>query len=408
VRAVGRSVETLRSVLRFGPLERDPVARRLARAAAVADLRAIARRRLPRGVFDYIDGGAEDERTLAANTAAYARVTFRPRVLRDVGAVDPSTMLLGRRVPLPLVLAPTGFTRIADPDGELAVARAAARAGLPYTLSTLGTRSIEEVAAVSAGPKWFQVYVWRDRGLVKEVVGRAAEAGYEAVVLTADATVLGRRERDVRRGFTLPPEIGPRTLVDGALHPAWTWAFVRSEPIRFANVTGRQVGDGSTAVSLADYVNTQFDPALSWRDVEWLRSVWGGPLVLKGVQTVADARLAADAGVDAVALSNHGGRQLDSAPAPLDLVAPVADAVGERVEIICDGGVRRGSDIVKALALGARACMAGRAYLYGLGAAGERGVDHVLRLLDADVRRTMALVGARTVGDLTADLVTTG
>jgi L-lactate dehydrogenase (cytochrome) len=408
VRRLSRSVETLRSVLRFGPLERDPVARRLARAAAVADLRTIARRRLPRGVFDYIDGGAEDERTLAANAAAYARVTFRPRVLRDVGTVDPSTTLLGRRLPLPLVLAPTGFTRIADPDGELAVARAAASAGLPYTLSTLGTRSIEEVAAVSAGPKWFQVYMWRDRGLVKEIVGRAAEAGYEAVVLTVDAAVLGRRERDVRRGFTLPPQIGLGTLVDGALHPAWTFAFVRSEPIRFANVTGREVSDGSSAVSLADYVNTQFDPALSWRDVEWLRSVWGGPLVLKGVQTVADARLAAGAGVEAVALSNHGGRQLDSAPAPLDLVAPVADAVGDRVEIICDGGVRRGSDIVKAVALGARACMAGRAYLYGLGAAGERGVDHVLRLLDADVRRTMALVGARTVGDLTPDLVTLG
>ncbi|HZA78047.1 MAG TPA: alpha-hydroxy acid oxidase [Acidimicrobiales bacterium] len=408
MRRLSRSVETLRSVLRFGPLERDPVARRLARAAAVADLRAIARRRLPRGVFDYIDGGAEDERTLAANAAAYARVTFRPRVLRDVGTVDPSTTLLGRPLPLPLVLAPTGFTRIADPDGELAVARAAASAGLPYTLSTLGTRSIEEVAAVSAGPKWFQVYMWRDRGLVKEIVGRAAEAGYEAVVLTVDAAVLGRRERDVRRGFTLPPQIGLGTLVDGALHPAWTFAFVRSEPIRFANVTGREVSDGSSAVSLADYVNTQFDPALSWRDVEWLRSVWGGPLVLKGVQTVADARLAADAGVEAVALSNHGGRQLDSAPAPLDLVAPVADAVGDRVEIICDGGVRRGSDIVKAVALGARACMAGRAYLYGLGAAGERGVDHVLRLFDADVRRTMALVGARTVGDLTPDLVTLG
>jgi L-lactate dehydrogenase (cytochrome) len=403
-----RSVETLRSVLRFGPLERDPVARRLARAAAVADLRTIARRRLPRGVFDYIDGGAEDERTLAGNAAAYARVTFRPRVLRDVGAVDPATTLLGRRLRLPLVLAPTGFTRIADPDGELAVARAAARAGLPYTLSTLGTRSIEEVAAASAGRKWFQVYMWRDRGLVKEIVGRAAEAGYEAVVLTVDAAVLGRRERDVRRGFTLPPRIGPGTIVDGALHPAWTWAFLRSEPIRFANVTGREAGDGSTAVSLADYVNTQFDPALSWRDVEWLRSVWAGPLVLKGVQTVADARLAAEAGVEAVALSNHGGRQLDSAPAPLDLVAPVAAAVGDRVEIICAGGVRRGSDIVKAVALGARACMAGRAYLYGLGAAGERGVDHVLRLLDADVRRTMALVGARTVGDLTPDLVTLG
>lgn len=399
-------IETLRSVLRFRRLELDPVARRLARAASVADLRAIARRRLPRGVFDYIDGGAEDERTLAANSAAFGAVTFRPRVLRDVGEVDPSTTVLGRPLPLPLALAPTGFTRIADPDGELAVARAAARAGLPYTLSTLSTRSIEEVAAASAGPKWFQVYVWRDRGLVKEMIGRAATAGYEALVLTVDTAVLGRRERDVRRGFSLPPKIGLGTLVDGALHPGWTWRFLRSDAIRFANVQGSAgPSDGTTAVTLSDYVNTQFDPRLSWRDVEWMRSEWHGPLVIKGIQTVEDARLAVEAGVEAIALSNHGGRQLDSAPAPLDLVAPVADAVGDRIEIICDGGVRRGSDIVKAVALGARACMAGRAYLYGLGAAGERGVDHVLGLLDADVRRTMALVGASSVAELGRELV---
>jgi L-lactate dehydrogenase (cytochrome) len=408
-RVLPQAVETLRSVLRFRPVELDPVARRLARATSVADLRAIARRRLPRGVFDYIDGGAEDERTMAANAAAYARTTFRPRVLRDVRVVEPATTLLGRPLPLPLVLAPTGFSRIADPDGELAVARAAARAGVPYTLSTLSTRSIEEVAAVGQGRRWFQVYVWRDRGLVRDMIERAAAAGYEALVLTVDTAVLGRRERDVRRGFTLPPTIGPGTLVDGALHPGWTWAFVRAEPIRFANVAGPGAGggpgDGREAVSLAEYINSQFDPALSWDDVAWMRSVWDGPIVLKGIQTVDDARLAADAGVEAVALSNHGGRQLDGAPAPLGLVAPVADAVGDRVEIICDGGVRRGSDIVKAVAVGARAAMAGRAYLYGLGAAGERGVDHVLGLLDADVRRTMALVGARTVADLSPALV---
>ena len=399
-----RSTETLRSVLRFGPVERDPVVRRLARAASVADLRTMARRRLPRGVFDYIDGGAGGERTLAANTAAYARTTFRPRVLRDVGAVDPSTTLLGRPVPFPLVLAPTGFTRIADPDGELAVARAAAAAGVPYTLSTLGTRSIEEVSA-AGGALWFQVYAWRDRGMVKEMIDRAAAAGYEALVLTVDTAVLGRRERDIRRGFTLPPKIGPGTLLDGAAHPGWTWAFVRAEPIRFANVTGRQVGDGTTAVSLADYINSQFDPALSWRDVEWLRSAWTGPLVIKGIQTVDDARLAAAAGVEAIALSNHGGRQLDGAPASLDLVAPVADAVGDQVEIVCDGGVRRGSDIVKAVAVGARACMAGRAYLYGLAVGGERGVAHVLQMLDADVRRTLALIGARAIPEVDRDAV---
>jgi L-lactate dehydrogenase (cytochrome) len=399
-------LDTLRSVLRFKRIELDANKRRLSRSANVDDLRKIAKRRLPRGVFDYIDGAAEDERTMAANRDAFARVTFRPRVLRDVGKVDPSSTLLGRPLEYPLVLAPTGFTRIADPQGELAVARAAQRARNPNSLSTMGTRSIEEVAAVSEGRKWFQVYVWRDRGLVKDMILRAQNAGYEALVLTVDTAVLGRRERDVRRGFTLPPKIGLGTLVDGVVHPGWTWAFVRSEPIRFANVVGSSVWDGDTAVSLAAQVNAQFDRSLSWSDVEWMRSIWDGPIVIKGIQTVDDAVIAADAGVEAIALSNHGGRQLDSAPAPLDLVAPCADAVGDRVEIICDGGVRRGSDIVKAVCLGARACMAGRAYLYGLGAAGEQGVDWVLQGMKADMKRVMALMGATRIDDLNRELVT--
>jgi L-lactate dehydrogenase (cytochrome) len=395
-------VDTLRSVIRLKPIETDRVARRLASAASVDDLRRLARRRLPRGVFDYIDGAAEDEFTLAQNQRAFEAIPFRPRVLRNVSAVDTATTLLGKPLPFPLVLAPTGFTRIADPEGELAVARAAARAGLAYTLSTLATRSIEEVAsAAGAGARlWFQVYVWRDRGLVAEMIARAAAAGYEALVVTVDTAVLGRRERDVRRGFSLPPKIGLGTLVDGAVHPGWTWRFVRAEPIKFANVAGLAVGDGSTAVSLADYVNSQFDAALDWSDLEWMRSVWSGPIIVKGIQTVADAVLAADHGVDAIALSNHGGRQLDGAPAPINLVAPVADAVAGRVEIICDGGVRRGGDIVKAVALGATACMTGRPYLYGLGAAGERGVDHVIALFDEGVRRTMALIGAERIAAL--------
>lgn len=398
-------LDTLRSVIRLRPIELDPVARRLSRAADVDDLRRIAKRRLPRGVFDYIDGAAEDEVTAQRNREAFRALELQPRVLRDVGVVDPSTTVLGRSVPFPLVLSPTGFSRIADPQGELAVARAAARAGIPYTLSTLSTRSIEEVAAVSSGRRWFQVYVWRDRGLVAEMLQRAADAGYEAIVVTVDTAVLGRRERDVRRGFSLPPKIGLGTFVDGALHPAWTWAFVRAEPIAFANVVGRDVGDGSDPVSLADYINTQFDPSLSWRDLEWFRERWGGKVVVKGIQSVDDASIAADIGVDAIALSNHGGRQLDGAPPPLELVAPTADAVGGRVEIYCDGGVRRGSDIVKAVALGATACMAGRAYLYGLAAGGERGVDHVLSLLEAGVRRTLALTGTRAVRDLSRDVV---
>jgi L-lactate dehydrogenase (cytochrome) len=398
-------IRTLRSVLHFRRFEWSLTTRRLARAANVADLRRIARRRLPFGVFDYIDGAAEDELTKQRNRAAYQRLEFRPRVLRDVSVISTSTRLLDHELAIPLVLAPTGFSRIAHPHGELAVARAAARAGIPYTLSTLATRSIEEVAAASSGSKWFQVYVWKDRTLVKEMIERARAAGYEALMLTIDTAVLGRRERDVRRGFLLPPKIGLGTIVDGIIHPAWTWNFVRSEPITFANVTDAGVGDGSDAVTLADYINTQFDPALSWDDVGWMRSAWGGPIVLKGIQTVEDALLAAELGVDAIALSNHGGRQLDGAPATLELLPSVVQAVQGRVEIICDGGVRRGSDIVKAVALGANSCMAGRAYLYGLGAGGEAGVDRALSLIHADVRRTMALCGVASVADITPELV---
>jgi L-lactate dehydrogenase (cytochrome) len=398
-------VKNLRAVIRFEPVQTDPVERRLARAACVDDLRRLARRRLPRGVFDYVDGGAEDEITVAANRSAFRRTGFRPRVLRGVGTADPSSGLVGGPVRFPLVLAPAGFTRIVHPDGELAAARAAARAGVPYTLSTLSTRSIEDVRAVSDGRLWFQVYAWRDRGLVKELVSRAASAGYDALVLTVDTAVLGRRERDVRRGFALPPAIGPRTFIDGALHPQWTVAFLRSDPIRFANVVGNDVGDASTPTSMSEYIHTQFDPALSWSDVEWLRSIWDGGLVVKGIQTVEDAVLAADAGVDAVALSNHGGRQIDGAPATFSLVEPVAGAVGDRTAVICDGGVRRGSDIIKAVAAGADACMAGRAYLYGLAVGGERGVERVLSWLRDDIVRTMTLLGAASVPELDRSLL---
>jgi L-lactate dehydrogenase (cytochrome) len=398
-------IDNLRAVIRIEPFETDPVARRLAHTASVDDLRRIARRRLPRGVFDYVDGGAEDERTLTANREAFARTGFSPRVLRQVGEVDLGSTLLGGPAAFPLVLAPTGFTRIVHPDGELAVARAAARAGVPFALSTLSTCSIEEVRAVSDGRLWFQVYAWRDRGLVKEMVGRAAAAGYDALLLTVDTPVLGRRERDVRRGFALPPAIGPRTFLDGLLHPQWTWAFLRSDPIRFANVEGHQVGGAAGPVVISEYISTQFDPALSWADLEWLQDEWNGPVVVKGVQRVEDAVRAADLGAAGVALSNHGGRQLDGSPAAFSLVAPVADAVGDRTTVLCDGGVRRGSDVVKAVCAGAAGCMAGRAYLYALAAGGEQGVDRLLGWLRADLVRTMTLLGAAGLDQLDPSLL---
>ncbi len=399
-------IETFRSVVRFRRPTINPVERRLQQCVSVEDMRRIARRRLPRGVFDYIDGGAEDERSMQRNVNAFSHYEFQPRVLRDVSRLDTSTTILGRPAALPLILAPTGFTRIAHSQGELAVARAAARAGVPWSLSTMGTRSIEEVAEVSNGDKWFQVYTWRDRSLVKELLDRSKAAGYTAVWLTVDTAVLGRGgERDVRRGITLPPKIGPCTIVDGALHPAWTWDFLRNEPITFANVVGLSDEDGSSAVTLSEHMARQFDPALSWGDVEWLRSVWDGPIVLKGIQTVADAKQAVAAGVDGIGLSNHGGRQLDDAPAPIDLVEPVRDEIADGAAIICDGGVRRGSDIVKAIALGADAVSMGRPYLYALGAAGERGVDQLLEFMREGMERTMALSGVGTIGEIDRSLV---
>ncbi len=268
---------------------------------------------------------------------------------------------------------------------------------------------------------WFQVYAWRDRDLIRAMLERAAAAGFEAICLTVDTAMLGRRERDVRRGLTLPPEIGPGTFVDGMRHPGWTWRFLRSDPIRFANVEGlvagggaevegdgrRGPGTGERAVDLADYMNAQFDHGLSWDDVAWLRTVWDGPILIKGIQSVADAVLAVDHGVDGMILSNHGGRQLETAPAPFDLLTAVVEAVAGRTEIICDGGIRRGSDIVKAVAAGADAVMGGRLFLYALAAAGEQGVDHVLELLRSGTERTMALVGASTIDELGPDLIET-
>ena len=396
---------SLRSVARFDVPVLSRRARRLNRAANIADLRLIAKRNLPGGIFDYIDGAAEDETTLARNSAGFSDYEFAPRILRDVSAIDTSTVLFGRTIPSPIVFSPTGFTRIAHSQGELAVSRVAAAHGLPYCLSTLSTRSIEEIASVCNGPKWFQVYVWRDRGMVRDMLERARNSGYEAIMLTVDTAVLGRRERDVRRGFTLPPRLGPGTIIDGILHPRWTFDFVTHDPITFANVAQSSGKNGGTAVTLSDFISEQFDPALSWGDIEWFRANWDGPIILKGVQTVEDAVLAQSNGIEAVALSNHGGRQLDGAPTPVSLIAPVVQATNGILPVICDGGIRRGTDIVKAIALGATAVTMGRSYLYGLGAAGETGVEKALSMLQSELVRAMQLNGVRTIDAITSDLV---
>ena len=411
---------TLRSVVALRKFDFNGRRRRLAKCGDIDDMRRLAKRNLPGGVFDYFDGAAETEWSMTNNSAAFERVHLTPRVLVDVSQIDTSVTVMGTRMPYPFAFSPTGFTRIATSAGETAVARVAARHGVPYTLSTLGTRSIEEVAAArasvttaaarasvatgataaSASPLWYQLYVWKDRGLSRELVQRAKAAGYQAIMVTVDTAVFGRRNRDVRRGFTLPPKIGLETFIDGVRHPRWTLDFITHEPITFSAVSGRGDVDGSTAITLSDYVNSQFDASLSWRDLDWVRSESGLPTMLKGIQSVDDALRARSEGVEAIALSNHGGRQYDGSPAPIELLPRVMDTVGDGIEVLVDGGVRRGSDVVKACALGARAVMFGRPYLYGLGAAGELGVEWVINYFTAGVKRTMALVGATDVASL--------
>lgn len=393
-------IKTLRSVISLRKFDPNTRRRRLAKCGDIDDVRLLAKRQLPGGVFDYFDGAAETEWSMANNSAAFANVRLQPRVLVDVSNVNTACSVLGQSLPYPYAFSPTGFTRIATSAGELAVAKVAARHGVPYTLSTLGTRSIEEVAKVSSGPLWYQLYVWKDRGLSRELVQRAKAAGYKAIMVTVDTAVFGRRDRDVRRGFTLPPKIGLETFIDGIRHPRWTLDFITHEPITFSAVAGRGDVDGSTAITLSDYVNSQFDASLSWRDLDWVRSESGLPIMLKGIQTATDARTAVSEGVEAIALSNHGGRQFDGSPAPIELLPDVMDAVGDGIEVLIDGGVRRGSDVVKAVALGARAVMFGRPYLYGLGAAGELGVEWVIDYFNAGIRRTMALVGATDLAAL--------
>jgi L-lactate dehydrogenase (cytochrome) len=377
----------------------NPTERRLAGAASIPDLRLLARRRAPRAVFDYVDGAAGEEISLRRSRQAYASVEFKPRVLRDVSLVDPSTTILGKQAAVPLVFAPTGFTRMAHTEGEPAVARVAARMGIPYALSTMGTTSIERLAAAApGGRKWFQLYLWRDREASRDFVTRAREAGYEALVLTVDTPIAGPRLRDVRNGLTIPPSLSLRTFAEGSLHPAWWFDLITTESLEFASLNRF---DGTVA-ELAARI---FDPAATIADLAWLRSAWDGPLIVKGIQTVDDARAVVDAGADAVIVSNHGGRQLDRAPTPLEVLPAVVDVVGDQAEVYVDGGMLSGSDIVAAVAFGARAALVGRAYLYGLMAGGERGVQRAADILQNEVAGTLALLGVTRVSDLGRDQV---
>ncbi|MGE3907990.1 MAG: alpha-hydroxy acid oxidase [Chloroflexota bacterium] len=366
----------------------------------IDDLRRQAKRRLPRAVFDFADGGAEDERTLRANRLDFSKLVFRPRILVDVTHRDQSTTILGQTVSSPLILAPTGLAGMMWPRGEIAAARAATRRGIIYTLSTHAACSIEEVAESTSGPLWFQLYVLRDRELVRRLIERAKAAGFRALCLTVDVPILGQRERDLRNGATIPPKITVRNVVDVMQRVNWLRGVLLGPRITFKNFVGAQSGLGSDPVALWSFVSSQHDPSITWDDLAWFRSLWPGPMAIKGIMTGEDARRAVSEGVEGIIVSNHGGRQLDSLPSGIEVLPEIADAVGNRAEVILDGGIRRGTDVVKALALGARACMVGRPMLYGLAAGGQPGVERAVEILQTETDRALALVGRPTLADL--------
>ncbi|WP_158893886.1 alpha-hydroxy acid oxidase [Amycolatopsis anabasis] len=384
----------LKQILRPKPIKLNPTERRLAAANTIDDLRMIARKRSPRAVFDYTDGAAELEDSLRRARQTFRGIEFHPNVLRGVSEVDTSTEILGKRSELPFAFAPTGFTRMMNHEGERAVVRVAQDAGIPYALSTMGTTSIEDVAAAGPGArKWFQLYVWRDRAAGQDLMNRAWESGYDTLLLTVDTPVAGARMRDVRNGLSIPPALTLRTFLDGAMHPAWWINLLTTEPLTFASLT-------SWGGTVAELINEMFDPTLDFGVLDWVRESWPGKLVVKGIQNVDDARDVVSRGADAVLLSNHGGRQLDRAPTPLELLPATLDAVGGRAEVWLDTGILSGGDIVAAMARGADACLIGRAYLYGLMAGGERGVRRTVEILRAEIVRTMQLLGVRRIADL--------
>jgi L-lactate dehydrogenase (cytochrome) len=392
----------LREIPRLVRVARPPApygVRALDRCVSIEDLARLARRRLPIGPRAYLEGGGADEYTMRRNRAAFDELELLPRVLEDVSGVDTSTTVLGSRVPLPIALSPIGSPRMFHHEGELAVARAAGHAGLPYGISTLATTAVEAVAAAASAPLWFQLYVWGDRGQAREAVVRARAAGFSALLLTADTTVRSKREREARSGLSLPsPDLTLRAFADGALHPTWSWHFLTSDAISFPNIGPSGPASRATAQRL-------FDGTVSWDDLDWIRDVWDGPIAVKGVLRADEARRAADEGLDAVIVSNHGGRQLDHVPAAIEVLPEIVDAVEGRLEVLMDSGIRRGTDIVTALALGARAVLIGRAHVYGLAAAGEPGVRHAIDILAHELRMTMALSGARRLADLDRGLV---
>jgi L-lactate dehydrogenase (cytochrome) len=390
----------LAPLLQFRRPRLNPTKRVLESALTVDDLRRIAKRRTPKAAFDYSDGAAEEELSLTRARQAFRDIEFHPTILRDVEKVDTGRTVLGDEVALPFGIAPTGFTRLMHTEGEIAGAHAAARAGIPFSLSTLGTRSIEEVKAANPnGRNWFQLYMWKDRDRSMALVERAAAAGFDTLLVTVDVPVAGARLRDTRNGMSIPPALTLRTVLDAVPHPRWWFDLLTTEPLSFASLD-RWPG------TVAQYLDTMFDPTVTFDDLAFIKSQWPNRLVVKGIQTLEDAKSVVDLGVDGIVLSNHGGRQLDRAPVPFHLLPSVSRELGRDTEIILDTGIMSGADIVAAIALGARFTLIGRAYLYGLMAGGEAGVDRAIEILSQQVGRTMRLLGVKSLEELTPRHVT--
>lgn len=393
-------IRDLAPLIQFRRPQFDRTQRRVDTALTIDDLRRIAKRRTPRAAFDYADGAAEDELSIGRARQAFRDIEFHPTILRDVTNVCAGWNVLGQPVVLPFGIAPTGFTRLMHTAGEIAGARAAATAGIPFSLSTLATCSIEDViTAIPQGRKWFQLYMWRDRERSMELVRRAAGAGFDTMLVTVDVPVAGARLRDIRNGMAIPPALTLRTVLDAVGHPHWWFDLLTTEPLSFASLD-RWPG------TVGDYLNTMFDPSVTFDDLAWIKAQWPGKLVVKGIQTLDDARTVVDHGVDGIVLSNHGGRQLDRAPVPFHLLPAVAQELGQDTEILVDTGIMSGADIVAAIALGARCTLVGRAYLYGLMAGGEAGVNRAIEILKSGVIRTMRLLGVTCLEELSPRHVT--
>lgn len=393
------SPKDLAQLLKFRKFILSPTKRRLSKALTIYDLRDIAKRRTPQAPFDYTDGGSDTESSLTRTRSAYEKLEFQPKILLNVKDVDISVNMLGKNASMPIGIAPTGFTRMMQTEGEYAGACAASDAGIPYTLSTMGTRSIEDVAkAAPNGRNWFQLYMWKDRDRSMALVDRAKAAGFDTLVLTVDVPVAGARLRDVRNGMTIPPSLTLRTILNAIPRPAWWINFLTTDPLKFASLD-------SWNGTVAELLDSMFDPTITYEDLKWIRGQWQGNLVVKGIQNVDDAVRSIEAGADAIILSNHGGRQLDRAPVPLYLLPEVLKAVGNKGEVHIDTGIMHGADVVAALATGAKFTWIGRAYLYGLMAGGKPGVDKALEIMRMQIIRTMKLLGARTVAELNPDHV---